>query len=52
MPAGDDISDMSLRRLWRLTDGVFGHWMKVNQLDHEFNPFSDLRQLALEDEGF
>jgi hypothetical protein len=41
---------MSLRRLWRLTDGVFGHWMKVNQLDHESNPFSDLPQLPLEDE--
>jgi hypothetical protein len=50
MPAGGYISDMSLRRLWRLTDGVFGHWMKINQPDHESNPFSAVPQLAVQDE--
>jgi hypothetical protein len=39
LPVGDNISDMLLRRLLRPVDGVFGHWMKVDQLYHESNPF-------------
>jgi hypothetical protein len=39
MPAGEEISNMSLRRLCRPLNGVFGHWMKVSQLYHESDPF-------------